>query len=417
LNFAKSSRPNDDTIRSVDHLFRHSAGRMTAVLAKAFGLDKFDLIEDAIQDSMIKALRTWPFAGVPEKPEAWLLTVARNRLIDQLRRGTRSEAIGDRDITADSPIDVVFADELEEDVLKMMFACRDPRISPDSQVALTVRAVGGFNVREIASAFLAHEESVAKLITRAKVRLRRSRLEIPPPQELPVRLEPVLKALYLMFNEGYSTSAGERPVRNDLCFEAIRLAKILAAHPVTDLPQTHALTALFLFQTSRIAARFDADGDVLRLSEQDRRLWNRHLIADGLKHLRRSAHGSELSAYHLEAEIASLHSTASSFDGTDWHRIVICYDRLLERRASPVVALNREIARAQVDGPESPLSVIENLAPALNDYPLFHITRGELLSRLGRAVDAEAAYAEAGRFNGNNAMYRFLRQRTGAENS
>lgn len=415
MNFAKSNRPNDEAARSVDHLFRHSAGRMTAALARVYGLEKFDLIEDAIQDSMIKALKTWPFAGIPDNPQAWLIAVARNRLIDRLRRDRRSEPIDDLDFESDTTFGVRFADELDEDVLRMMFACCDPRISPDSQVALTLRAVGGFSVREIASAFLSKEESIAKLLTRAKKRLRDSELAIPLPNRIAGRLEPVLKVLYLMFNEGYSASTGESAIRKDLCFEALRLARILASHPRTKLPRVRALAALFCFQSSRADARFDADGDILRLAEQDRNRWDRRLIAEGLAHLRASASGEDLSVYHLEAEIASIHSVADDFSSTDWKRLLLCYDRLLERRASPIAALNRAIVIAQVEGPQAALDRLDALATQLDDYPLFHITRGELLSELGRAREAADAFRTAGLLTGNAAMYRFLRRRLDEE--
>ncbi len=411
MNFAKSSPPNDGTAASVEHLFRHSAGRMTAVLARAFGLERYDLIEDAIQDSMIKALKTWPFAGIPENPQAWLIAVARNLVIDRLRRDRRSEPIGDLDRESEESFDIKFKDELDEDVLRMMFACCDPRISPDSQVALTLRAVGGFSVREIAAAFLSKEDSIAKLLTRAKKRLRDSELAIPPPNEIVGRLEPVLKVLYLMFNEGYSTSAGESAIRKDLCDEALRLARILASHPRTRSPRVHALAALLCFQSSRADARFDANGDILRLAEQDRNYWDRRLIAEGLAHLRACASGDELSVYHLEAEIASIHSVADDFGSTDWDRLLLCYDRLLERRASPVAALNRAIVIAQIEGPKAAIGELDTLAAKLGDYALFHITRGDLLSELGEAVEAADAFRTAGLLTGNSAMYRFLRRR------
>ncbi len=384
---------------------------MTAILAHSFGLGKIDLIEDAIQDSMIKALKVWPFHGVPEKPEAWLIKVARNALIDRLRRDIRSAEIEDLGLVSDETIEIRFADELDEDVVRMMFACCDPRISPDSRVALTLREIGGFSVNEIAAAFLAKPEAIAKLLTRAKSRLRGTRLEIPSPVEIPERLESVLKSVYLMFNEGYSTTHGELPIRNDLCFEAIRLAGILVNHPITGVPRSHALLALFLLQTARSPSRFDENGDVLRLEEQDRTRWDRRLMAAGLRQLARSASGDQLSEYHIEAEIASIHTVSPSFAETDWDRLVECYDRLLELRPSSIVALNRAIAIWKVRGPRAAIAEIEQLHISLADYPHFHITSGELELEIGERDRAERSFARAMELCRTTAMYRFLRRR------
>ncbi|MBK8147192.1 MAG: sigma-70 family RNA polymerase sigma factor [Acidobacteria bacterium] len=412
MNSAKSSQPNNtETADTVAHLFRHQAGRMTAALSRVFGLEHLELIEDAIQDAMVKALKLWPFRGIPDNPEAWLIRVARNEVIDNLRRDKRTEPLTDIEPESNDAIEVRFADELDEDVLRMMFACCSPRISGDSQVALTLRAIGGFNVREIAAAFLAQDEAIAKLLTRAKQKLRDSELEFPPPAEITERLEPVLKVLYLMFNEGYSTSNGESPVRNDLCFEAIRLAKLLAGHRLTGIPKVHAMLALFMFQTARIGARFDENGDILRLSEQDRGRWDKRMIADGLRHLRSSATGNELSEYHIEAEIASIHSLASDFESTDWKRLIGCYDRLAEYRPSPVVALNRAIARAKVFGYESSLRELEDLRVQLAEYPLFNIALADLKSEAGQIADARESYNRALQLTGNASMYRFLRRK------
>jgi RNA polymerase sigma-70 factor (ECF subfamily) len=387
---------------------------MTAVLSRVFGLKNLSLIEDAIQDAMVKAMKVWPFQRIPDNPEAWLIKVAKNCLLDRLRRDKRLEPLGDLQPESNSTAEIRFADEMDEDVLRMMFACCSPLISGDSQVALTLRAVGGFNVREIASAFLAQDEAVAKILTRAKKRLRDAKLEIPQPVEIPKRLEPVLKALYLMFNEGYNTSHGEHPVRNDLCFEAIRLAKILGNHPRTALPKVHAMLALFLFQTARINARFDENGDIMRLSEQNRAEWNKEMIADGLRCLRKSSSGDELSEYHIEAEIASIHAVARDFESTNWSRIIDCYDLLSERQPSPIVELNRAIAISKSHGPHAAMTLVGQLRNELKDYPLFLITLGELQSATGKIDAARASFEEAYRLTGNAAMFRYLRRRLDA---
>ncbi len=384
---------------------------MTAVLARSFGFEKFDLIEDAIQEAMVRALRNWPFAGIPKSPEAWLITVARNCLIDAIRRDRRSEPIEGIETVAETEFKSGFASEFDEDVLRMMFACCNPRLSPDSQVALTLRTIGGFSVREIAAAFLASDDAIAKMLTRAKSKLSDTDLEIPGPDRIPSRLGQVLKVLYLMFNEGYNTSNGLLPVRNDFCFEAIRLAGILSRHPSTRHPKVDALLAMFFFQAARLEARFDEHGDILRLSEQDRQKWDRRMIARGLEHLKLSAAGDEVSEFHVEAEIASIHALSFDPAKTDWSRLVECYDRLLTIRWSPIVALNRAIAASKSIGPEAVLSEIDDLETSLAKYPFFHIARGEMLAGIGDSNGAAVSFRRAQELSGNDAMFRFLRRR------
>lgn len=404
---------------SVDHLFRHHAGQMVSVLSRIFGLGRLDMIEDAVQDALISALKTWPYAGFPGNPRAWLIQVSKNKILDRLRRNGRIQAIDEvledalGAIGAEDP--VFFAKEVGEDQLRMIFACCHPAIPPDAQVALTLKTVGGFGVREIASAFLAREDSVTRMISRAKEKLRDGgiRLEIPSPAEIPYRIDAVLKVLYLMFNEGYSASEGDALVRKDLCFEAIRLCDLLAAHPVTKTPKTHALTALFLFQGARLSSRHDYRGDLLLLSEQDRENWDKRMLTRAMHHFRLSASGDELSDYHLEAEIAACHSLAKDFESTEWDRILGCYEELASRKFSPIVELNRMIVHAQVYGYRDALAELKKFGAdnRLKNYNLFHVTRAHFLAEAGENSKARESYERAIMLTRNEPVRRFLQKK------
>lgn len=413
---------SEEITRSVDHLFRRSYGYVVATLVRGFGVDRLDEIEDAVQDAHVAALRRWPFHGVPDNPTAWLIQVAKNRLLDRLRRQNRWEAGGvlDEDIEAPSPVPdaPAFDRELTDDQLQMIFACCHPAVARDGQIALTLKTVCGLGTDEIARAYLSGREATAKLLVRAKQRLRETgvRLEIPEPAELPDRLDAVLAVLYLMFNEGHSAHEGERLVRADLCGEAIRLAELVADHPATAAPRVDALAALLLFQGARLGARSDAAGELLLLSEQDRSLWDRAMMARGLARLRRSAAGRELSAYHLEAEIASCHTLAPDFESTDWRRVLSCYDELLARRPSPVVALNRVVALSKVEGAEAGLFEVERLGAdrALRAYAPLFATRGELLRETGDLDGAASCYRRAIELTSSEPVRRFLARRLAA---
>jgi predicted RNA polymerase sigma factor len=386
------SEADDPEVReSVDHLFRHRAGQMVAVLARQLGLGHLDLIEEA-----------------------------KNRALDRLRRDSswrgKRQVLERSTPTAVGPDDDSgFGGELTDDQLRMIFACCHPAVPGEARVALTLKTVGGFSVSEIARAFLSREAAVAQRLVRAKERLKQRgvRLEMPPPERLAARLDSVLEVLYLIFNEGYSAHQGEDLVRADLCREAIRLSELLAGNPLTGVPRASALAALFCFQAARLPARADAAGDLLLLADQDRSSWDRRLLARALEHLRRSARGDELSAYHLEAEIASCHGLAPSWEATDWGRILSCYEALLERRPSPVVRLNRAIAVAQLRGPEAGLAELAVLAGvrALRRYYPLYATRGELLRRLGRGPEAAGCYREALGLTSSEPVRRFLRKR------
>lgn len=404
---------------SVDHLFRHDIGQMISVLTRIFGMAKLDLVEDALQVSLMRALNQWTFKGIPKNPKAWLIQVAKNHMLDRLRRDNKSVSFENEFRQTDeyaSKVDfsdsVYFKDEIFEDQLQMIFACCHHSIPIDSQIALTLKTVGGFSVTEISNAFLAKKDAIAKMVVRAKKRLKDHSvsLEIPGPEKIPKRLSAVLKVLYLMFNEGYTASAGDELVRTDLCYEAIRLTKLLAKHRMTSQPKVNALMALFLFQASRLHARRADDGALLILAEQDRSLWNKQMIGEGLRYFRKSASGNEVSEYHLEAEIASYHVLSKSFSSTDWKSLIKAYEELLNRKPSPIVALNKAFAVSQIDGAEAALIEIDGLKDkTLTNYYPFHITKGELFLQTGKYAEAIKSYKNAIQLTNNEPIKRFVR--------
>lgn len=391
----------------VDHLFRREAGRMVAALTRAFGPENLDLAEDVVQEALVQALRTWPFRGVPDNPAAWLIQVAKNRALDLLRRNGNlaGKEAQIRDwVAAHSPSGSMEpgAEEMD-DQLRMIFICCQPAVPREARVALTLKTVGGFGVPEIARAFLAREATVAQRLVRAKHRIREIRppFAVPPADQLPEALDAVLEVLYAMFNEGHTAGRGAELVRRDVCLEAIRLARLVAEHPGLDTrldrPRAHALAALLLLQGARLSTRVDAEGNLLLLQDQDRSLWDQEMLRAGFDHLERAGRGTDLSVYHLEAGIAACHATAATWEETDWPYILRLYDALLERKPSPVVALNRAVALAQVEGPHAALAALEPLReePALAGQLPLQITRGELLARAGRSGEAAAAFREA----------------------
>jgi RNA polymerase sigma-70 factor (ECF subfamily) len=403
----------------VEHLFRHQAGHMLATIAHVFGLAHLDLAEEVVQDALLQALRLWPFQGIPDDPRAWLVRAARNKAVDLLRRQTafRSKAqelerrLKERPAppeAGDSPGE----EELADEQLAMIFACCAPALPSEARVALTLKAVSGFGVAEIARAFLSDEATIAQRLVRAKRRIRELgiTLALPSPAEIPGRLDTVLRVLYLLFNEGYGAHTGENLVREDLCGEAIRLAQLLAGRPDTGLPKVHALLALFYLQAARLEARVDGDGNLLLLEEQERSRWDQSLLALGVSQLERAAEGDEVSEYHLQAAIAVVHATSASFAQTDWPRLVALYDQLLALAPSPVVALNRAIAQSMVDGPAAALASLDALSaePALRNYHLLPAVRADFLRRLGRSAEAAACYQEALRHPCTEPERRFL---------
>ncbi len=387
----------------VDHLFRHSAGQMVATLTRVFGAEHLSLAEEVVQDALISAMQQWAMQGIPDNPRGWLFQVARNRALDQLRRQSSLRAkepeivkVFRERANEDEPH---FAHELRDDQLRMMLMCCHPAIPKESRIALTLKTVGGFSVDEIARAFLTKKEAIAQRIVRAKKLIREEGIpmEMPSRTELAPRLDSLLEVLYLLFNEGYSAHAGEDLVRTDLCYEAIRLARQLVDHPASSLPEAHALLGLMLMQAARLPARVDSAGELATLEEQDRAMWNHSMIAEGFREFGRSATGDRLTAYHVEAAIASCHAVAPSFEETDWQEIVSHYDQLYELKQTPVVALSRAVAIAMAEGPRAGLAEIERIAahPALRDYLPLPVIVGELWLRAGEGVRAAEHFSRA----------------------
>jgi RNA polymerase sigma factor (sigma-70 family) len=373
----------------VDHLFRHESGRLVAALTRVLGTGELQLAEDAVQEALLKALRTWPFRGVPDDPRAWLMRVARNGALDRLRRddGLKSRLPElerwrpPAAATDAGPEDGSIADG----ELRMVFTCCHPALPVEARIALTLKTLCGFGVPEIARAFLSEETAIAQRLVRAKRRLREEQVPFAVPEgpELAARLDDVLEVLYLVFNEGYAAHEGEDLVRHDLVLEALRLARSLLAVEEAARPKAHALLALMLFQAARLPARVGALGDLLTLEHQDRSLWDRRAISAGFRHLGLASRGDDLTRYHVEAAIAACHSAAPSWERTDWKTILARYDQLAARVPSPVVRLNRAVALAMVEGPQAGLRELDALErdPALARYYLLPATRGELLAR------------------------------------
>ena len=407
----------------VDHLFRHSAGRIVSSLTRVFGPTELSLVEDSVQEALEKALRHWPFGGIPDNPGGWLFAVARNAALDRVRRRARHADASDQIVTlmearlARMP-EPVLSREIADDQLRMIFTCCHPEIPADARVALTLKTVGGFGVREIARAFLTDERTVAQRLVRAKRRIREQRIPfaVAEPRMLAARLGSVLDVLYLIFNEGYDAHDGERVVRRDVCFEALRLAEIVVEHPDTGLPRTAALAALFCFQAARFATRQAPSGDLLLLSQQDRRSWDHALIERGARHMERAAAGDSLTNFHLEAGIAACHAVAPSLEETDWRAILGYYDQLVGLADSPVVVLNRAVAVAMVEGPAAGLAALDSVVdhPALARYTLLPATRGEFHRRLDQLGPARRYFEDALQIATAAPVRRFLQHRIAA---
>ncbi len=408
-----NSLPSDSAVDAtevadvVGHLFRREFGRLVAILASRLGVAHLHLAEDVVQDALLRAMQVWPFTGVPENPSAWLLQTARNRAFDTLRRGhvlakkttTLAPLIEETAREALAAPPPQFEDEIADSQLRMMFVCCHPGLPADAQVALVLKTLCGFGEGEIAAAFLARTDAITKKLVRARKFLRDSgvAVELPPARQLAPRVETVLHALYLLFNEGYKASQGDTLLREDLCTEALRLGELLASHPLGDRAETHALLALQYLHTARLPARVADDGTLLVLAAQDRTKWDQQKIRRALAHLGKSADGGRITRYHLEAAIAAAHALAPDYEQTNWPHILELYDALLALDPSPVVALNRAVALARAQGATAGLVALERIPRrrALENYHLFHAVHGQLLLDAGRPADAAQALRRA----------------------
>jgi RNA polymerase sigma-70 factor (ECF subfamily) len=389
-------------IPGLTEIFRAEYGRAVAVLTRVLG--DIDLAEEAVQDAFTTAAARWPVDGAPPSPAGWIITTARNRAIDRLRREARRD---DREAQAallafpDPPS----AEEgpVQDDRLRLIFTCCHPALAQPAQVALTLRLIGGLSTPEIARAFLVPEATLAQRIVRAKAKIRDAGIpyRIPREADLPDRLRPVLAVLYLIFNEGYAAGTGTGLTRDDLCAEAIRLARLLA-ELMPDEPEVRGLLALLLLIAARRPARTTSDGALVRLSDQDRTLWDRDLIAEGQAIVRELVRRNQPGPYQLQASINAVHSTGF----TDWPAVLSLYDQLLALTPTPVVALNRAVAVAEVHGPAAALDLVTSLT--LDSYHLSHAIRADLLSRLGRTAEATDAYDSAAARTANEAERAFL---------
>src|SRR5436853_1032783 len=406
----------------VEHLFRHESAKMVATLTRIFGIEHWNLAEDVVQEALARALETWPYRGVPENPSAWIMRASRNLALDVIRRekvfrGKEAEiARLIESGRSSTPQAVSFSEhEIADDRLRMMFVCCHPVIPPEAQVALALKTLCGFSVPEVSHAFLTTEVAIAKRLTRAKQKIQEAQVpfEIPTGDELTRRLDSVLQSLYLLFNEGYKASSGENLVREELCDEAIRLTELLEQHRASNQPKTHALLALMLLNAARIPARQDQEGNLLRLEEQDRAVWDQTMIASGMFHLHESAAGTDISEYHLQAGIAACHATAIDYKSTDWAKILSLYDRLIEVDDSPVVALNRAVAVANVRGPEAGLHTLRAIRDRekLDSYYLFYAVFGEFEMRLNNHAAAAEQFRKAFELAGTKSERAFLLKR------
>ena len=409
-----SEEPGARARATVDGIYRAESRRVFATLVRLLG--DFDLAEEAMHDAFRAALEQWPRDGVPANPRAWLVSAGRFKAIDGIRRRARFVAMDDVAEQVDALEDDAApweGEEIEDDRLRLIFTCCHPALSPDAQVALTLREVCGLTTEEIAQAFLSTAPTLAQRIVRAKAKIRDARIpyQVPMPAELPERLDSVLRVIYLVFNEGYSASSGDSVTRVDLAGEAIRLGRLLVE--LLPEPEAIGLLALMLLHESRRAARTSPGGDLILLDEQDRSLWNREQIAEGSALVGRALASRRFGPYTLQAALAAVHAEAPSADATDWSEIVGLYDVLARVDPSPVVELNRAVAVAMRDGPAAGLALIDAILARgdLQDYRLAHAARADLCRRLGETAQARASYLRALALTRQEPERRFLERR------
>ena len=410
--------------KTIETLYRSESGRVLATLVRLLG--DLDLAEEAMHEAFAAALESWPQTGIPDNPRPWLISTARFKAIDVMRRRARFDG-AQKDLVAhmesrtnDAPLGVEKMDdeEIEDDRLRLIFTCCHPALPPDGQVALTLREICGLTTEEIARAFLVTPATLAQRIVRAKTKIRETPIpyEVPPPEELPDRLDAVLQVIYLVFNEGYSAAAGAEVTRAELTGEAIRLGRLLTElQPEPEVPKAEimGLLALMLLQESRRAARTSPTGELILLENQDRALWNREQIAEGVALVEKALKSRRFGAYTLQAAIAAVHAEAESIAATDWRQIVALYNQLVRIHPSPVAHLNRAVAIAMRDGPEAGLAHIDAVLEhgELADYYLAHSARADMYRRLGRTAEARSSYEMALALTQQEPEQQFLKER------
>ncbi|HXB39238.1 MAG TPA: sigma-70 family RNA polymerase sigma factor [Bacteroidia bacterium] len=388
----------------VGHLFRHEAGKMVAVLTRVFGFKNIEQAEDVVHDTMLKALETWKFGKIPENPQAWLYSSAKNKAIDILRRQQLKYKI-ESDIsyllkseyTLAPALNEMFTEnEIKDSQLRMMFACCHQSFSPEVQITLILKTLCGLSAKEIGNAFLSNEDAVTKRLYRTKEKIRGENLTLdyPGADAMSQRTEAVLKALYLMFNEGYNSSHPEKLIREDLCEEAIRLCILLSENTKTDFPQTNALLAMMCYHVSRFDARLDDKGMIILLKDQDRNKWNRFLIEKGNEYMQLAATGAMIHDFHIEAAIASVHANAGSYEETDWKLILEMYNSLFERTANPMVDLNRCLVLGEVEGVEKAITELLKMK-SLSENCYYNTTLAELYLKSGNKIKAKEYLGKA----------------------
>lgn len=410
----------DSSSDLVEHFFRHEYGRLVALLMRDLGVRNLELAEDVVQSAMSRALVSWPRSGTPSDPTAWLFRTAKNLAIDSLRKQkladqysaasrNRPEEFSQEHATL-SELD----SEIGDETLRLLFLCCHPVISIESQVALALKTVSGFGIHEIASGLQTSSATIEKRLTRAKEKLREHQLEFNEltPAAIVDRLTAVLSTIYLIFNEGYAASSGENPIRLDLCWESIRLAKMVAVHPLGGTPEAHAFVALLLLHAARMNGRLDTNGEVVLLAEQDRTRWDGGLIREAMAHAERAAQGTELSRYHIEAAIAWEHCRATDFSNTDWARISGLYELLQRRFSTPMIRLNAAVARSYVDGPDVGTALLKGLDDTDRQRirPWWDCCMAQLYERLDQPRKALSHWLDAAALASAEPQRVFIRQ-------
>jgi RNA polymerase sigma factor (sigma-70 family) len=404
----------------IDHLFRHESGKMIAVLSRLLGLQNLETAQDIVQDTLLQAMSSWSYNKLPDNPEAWLYRVAKNKAIDFIRREKRLQEISPQyayllqsEYTLTPTVNNLFLEtEIQDSQLRMMFACCHPAIPPESQIALTLKTLCGLSANEIAKAFLTNEETISKKIYRAREKIKAEKigLDVPTGNELPIRLVAVLKCLYLLFNEGYNSSHPDRLIREELCAEAMRLCQLALQNPLTAFPRSKALLSLMCFQSSRLHARQDDNGNIILLKQQDRTKWNSKLISKGFELLEAAAEPFEISTYHFEAAIAAQHAAAPSFEQTDWKTIYHLYEQLYQLQPNPVVAMNKAIASAYAINKQKALEELHQIK-GLEKHHIYYASIGEMYFELNEKILAKNYFEKASRLTSSQTELQLLLQK------